>query len=89
MGRLDPPPHYRGSWQWVDNNNTQLTLKVNSYLSVRRWMLANKLKINYLKTEFKQFRFVFDLSGLSVSIGGWYIMQPLKVTNLGVIFDPF
>ena len=49
--------------------------KVNSCLSdIKQWMITNKLKINYSKTEFIVFRspqLRCDLSGLSVKIGGF------------------
>ena len=67
--------------------------KVNSCLSdIRRWMITNKLKINYSKTEFIVFRspqLRCDLSGLSVNVGECLITQSLKVRDLGVTFDQF
>ena len=62
--------------------------KVNSCLSdIRRWMIANKLKINDSKTEFIVFRspqLRCDLSGLSVNVGESQITQSLKVRDLGL-----
>ena len=55
-------------------------------------MITNKLKINYLKTEFIVFRspqLKSDLSGLSVNVGESMITQSSKVRDLGVIFDQF
>ena len=53
--------------------------KVNSCLSdIRRWMIANKLKINYSKTEFIVFKspqLRCDLSGLSVNVSESQIKQ--------------
>ena len=45
--------------------------KINSCLSdIRRWMVTNKLKINYSKTEFIGFpQLKCDLSGLSMNVG--------------------
>ena len=47
--------------------------KLNSCLAdIRKWMISNKLKINYKKTEFIVFRspqLKCDLSGLSVNVG--------------------
>ena len=53
--------------------------KLNSCLAdIRRWMITNKLKINYSKTEFIVFRspqLKCDLSGLSVNVGESMIIQ--------------
>ena len=56
------------------------------------WMITNKLKIKYSKTDFIVFRspqLRYDLSGLSVNVGESQITQSLKVRDLGVIFDQF
>ena len=67
--------------------------KLNSCLAdIRRWMIANKLKINDLKSEFIVFRspqLKCDLSGLSVNVGDSMISQSSKVRDLGVIYDQF
>ena len=67
--------------------------KLNSCLAdIRRWMITNKLKINYSKTVFIVFRspqLKCDLSGLSVNVGESIITQLSKVRDLGVIFDQF
>ena len=64
-------------------------LKLNSCVAdIRRCMITNKLKINYLKTEFIVFRspqLKYDLTGLSVNVG--MISHSSKVRDLGVIFD--
>ena len=65
-------------------------LRVNRWLSdIRRWMITNKFKINYSKTEFIVFRspqLRCDLSGLSVNVGESQITQTLKVKDLGDIY---
>ena len=67
--------------------------KLNSCLAdIRRWMITNKLKINYSKTKFIVFRspqLKCDSSGLSVNIGKSMITQSSNVRYLGVIFDQF
>ena len=77
-------------------DNPSITLytgKLNNCISdIRVWMIKNKLKINYSKTEFIVFRSPQakqDLSGLSVSVGDSVIAQSSKVRDLGVIFDQF
>ena len=71
----------------------QTISKLNRYLSdIRRWMITNKLKMNYSKTGFIVFRSPqrkCDLSGLSVNVGESMITQSSKVRDLGVIFDQF
>ena len=68
-------------------------LNVNHCLSdIRRWMITNKLKINYSKTEcilFRSLQLRCDLSGLIVNVGESQITQSLKVRDLGVSFDQF
>ena len=55
-------------------------------------MINNKLKINYSKTEFIDFRSPQakqDLSGLSVIVGASIIQQFSNVMYVGIIFDQF
>ena len=75
--------------------NTPLVslIKLNNCISdIRVWMINNKLKISYSKTEFIVFRSPQakqDLNGLSVIVGDSIIQQSSKVRNLGIIFDQF
>ena len=68
-------------------------IKLNNCITdIRVWMINNKLKINYSKTEcivFRSPQAKQDLSGLSVIVGDSIIQQPSKVRNLGIIFDQF
>ena len=52
--------------------------KLNSRLAdISWWMITNKLMINDSKTKFIVFRspqLKCDLSGLSVNVGGWYVL---------------
>ena len=52
-------------------------------------MIANKLKINYSKTEFLVFRSLQLKCDLSVNVGESIITQSSKVRDLGVKFDQF
>ena len=67
--------------------------KLNNCISdVRVWMIKNKLKNNYSKTEFIGFRSPHakqDLSSLLVYVGDSIIQPSSKVRDLGVIFDQF
>ena len=67
--------------------------KLNSCLAdIRRWMITNKLNINYLKSELVVFRspqLKCDLIGLWVNIGESMTLQSSKVIDLGVTFDQF
>ena len=95
--------HKSGYYVYADDNQLYVSfkckqlletiLKLNSCLSdIRRWMITNKLKMNYLKTKFIVFRFPqlkCNFSGLSVNVGESMITQSSKVRDLGVIFDQF
>ena len=68
-------------------------LKLNNCISdIRVWMIKNKLKLNYSKTEFIVLRSPHakhDLSSLSVYVGDSILQQSSKVRDLGVIFEQF
>ena len=59
---------------------------------IRVWMIKNKLKINYSKSEFIIFRsppLKQNLSVLSVRVGDMQISPSSKVRDLGVVFDQY
>ena len=67
--------------------------KLNMCISdIRVWMIKNKLKINYYKTEFIIFRSPLlkqNLSDLYVSVGDMQVSPSSKVRDLGVVFDQY
>ena len=67
-----------------------ICLKANKCISIRTWMIQNKLKINDSKTEFLVLTSSFlkqHFNDLNISVGNSRIARSLSARNLGVIFD--
>ena len=67
--------------------------KLNMCISdIRVWMIKNKFKISYSKTDFIIFRSPLlkqNLSDLSVSVGDMQVSPTSKVRDLSVVFDQY
>ena len=74
-------------------NPLELLTKLNICISdIRVWMIKNKLKINYSKTEFLIFRSQLlkqNLSDLSIRVGDTQVCPSSKVIYLGVVIDQY
>ena len=91
--------HYAPTDLYADDTQLYISFKCNTPLTsliklsnciseIRVWMINNKLKINYSKTDFIVFRSPQAkpfLSGLSLIVGDIIIQQSSKVRNLGII----